>query len=643
VGLTRITRDAVLTAIQEIDSRGVPAGRQASRFDLVYEGRHYPPKYVVGLAHKYATGQELSPQEYSGGAQTNSVLTRLGFDVIERSPPRRKPEDLNFPSQSEPTNEPRLTSREPVQSTPSPTRTNRVQHREGCSECKYVIEEMLRSIYGKVKREHKIEISTSLDAYRGESYFGDLEKVWQVLAKYRGFTGFARNRTLQNCDYFVPDPGFVLETDESQHFTMARSLALTTYPLSLKVGFDRDRWNSYCKELNRKDPNPPDRDESRAWTDTLRDFLPRIRPGMEPTVRVRMGTVAWCQLDPEDEADIAQFRALLAMELPPRLPRATKTGESFEPDPLITLNGGGETPVSDSLDGRERLDLKKLRAQVLVGSGARIARIVLAGRLAQSWRVLRSSKNARELLRKTAQIWPEDHPVEYLVSFGGFLRFKWPFPTTQSRDGISWDALVTAASAEARTCLDDAVMTALGRYAKYVTIGIDSRSVEDDLSMPHAELVGLFSVDGSEEHWTGKTKPVPSQKEGLIEAPVQSHFQIVGGQHVVILGCHDLNLFSPRVYANSGERKRAELDLIRRKLIEWKPTTILQHPHYTDTSQTWAPAWSGAKALAGEALRAAVGGVRYARSETQLPRRPLKTVLRATAFGPVLDFVLDIG
>jgi hypothetical protein len=45
-------------------------------------GRSYPPKYVVSLAVKNATGTELEPSAFIGGEPTNSTLRSLGFEVV---------------------------------------------------------------------------------------------------------------------------------------------------------------------------------------------------------------------------------------------------------------------------------------------------------------------------------------------------------------------------------------------------------------------------------------------------------------------------------------------------------------------------------------------------------------------------------
>jgi hypothetical protein len=59
---------------------------QPTKYELVHDGKRYPPKAVVGLSFKHFRGQILGPEEFSGGeapGQANYVLRRLGFTVSE--------------------------------------------------------------------------------------------------------------------------------------------------------------------------------------------------------------------------------------------------------------------------------------------------------------------------------------------------------------------------------------------------------------------------------------------------------------------------------------------------------------------------------------------------------------------------------
>ncbi len=76
-----IKREHVLQAINDIRTGGVPKKREPTKFNLVYEGRLYPPKFALSLAAKYATGEELPASVFSGGEEANGFLVGLGFDI----------------------------------------------------------------------------------------------------------------------------------------------------------------------------------------------------------------------------------------------------------------------------------------------------------------------------------------------------------------------------------------------------------------------------------------------------------------------------------------------------------------------------------------------------------------------------------
>ena len=80
-----ITREHVLKALREIDINGVPKGRDSRKFILLYEGKAFPPKYVVSLANKYANDIELDSSTFSGGKETNKFLMNLEFEILDKS------------------------------------------------------------------------------------------------------------------------------------------------------------------------------------------------------------------------------------------------------------------------------------------------------------------------------------------------------------------------------------------------------------------------------------------------------------------------------------------------------------------------------------------------------------------------------
>lgn len=81
-----ITKQHILSAIREIDGKGVPFRRNYRSLFLTYKGKRYPPKYLISLANKYANNEELDPNNFSSGDQTVRFLLSRGFIVEELHP-----------------------------------------------------------------------------------------------------------------------------------------------------------------------------------------------------------------------------------------------------------------------------------------------------------------------------------------------------------------------------------------------------------------------------------------------------------------------------------------------------------------------------------------------------------------------------
>ena len=81
-----VTKEHVRLALEEIDREGVPEEAKSTGYDLFYEGKRYPPKLVVSLAVKHATGELSERSTFSGGEASPSfhLLRNLGFDVREK-------------------------------------------------------------------------------------------------------------------------------------------------------------------------------------------------------------------------------------------------------------------------------------------------------------------------------------------------------------------------------------------------------------------------------------------------------------------------------------------------------------------------------------------------------------------------------
>jgi len=183
-------------------------------------------------------------------------------------------------------------------------------HNERCKECKKRMFELLSKSYGEVKQDYNLHLSNKLDSFKDNLQYTNLQKIFTSLKNHRGFQNFVKAKNLPNVDFFIVNPGFIVEFDESQHFTKPREIALKNYPTDLKLGFDKQKWIKHCENLHKKDNDPPYRDEQRAWYDTMRDFAPFILNFM-PTIRLFAKDHVWCSFDPENSEDIKKFKTII--------------------------------------------------------------------------------------------------------------------------------------------------------------------------------------------------------------------------------------------------------------------------------------------------------------------------------------------
>ena len=188
-------------------------------------------------------------------------------------------------------------------------------HSAHCRACKERVRELLTAIYGVCAVNHEFPWSALPRDYADTGIGGLLDRIQLELGNFRGHRDFVKSALVPPCDYYVSDPPFIVEFDESQHFSRPRLIALALYPEELHLGFSLRRWQYLCREINATDDQPFDRDERRAWYDTLRDLVPTVH-GFAPTVRLYAGAYPWCSLDATCAADRQQFSALLERRFP---------------------------------------------------------------------------------------------------------------------------------------------------------------------------------------------------------------------------------------------------------------------------------------------------------------------------------------
>ena len=78
-----IDRNAIIKAIDKINIDGVPDKRKAKMYNLKYNDKLYPPKYLISVANEIINGKEMLSSEFSGGKETNTFLEKLGFEIIK--------------------------------------------------------------------------------------------------------------------------------------------------------------------------------------------------------------------------------------------------------------------------------------------------------------------------------------------------------------------------------------------------------------------------------------------------------------------------------------------------------------------------------------------------------------------------------
>ncbi len=224
------------------------------------------------------------------------------------------------------------------------------------------------------------------------------------------------------------------------------------------------------------------------------------------------------------------------------------------------------------------------------------ARIILA----REWEG--KPQEVREILVNVCESWESDSKVHFILTCGGFVQFKWPENLKDDEIGnptepkaIAVEKLATAAQKTLEKILDQELMSNLKQRADYITIGIDSFKVTDSAQKtknPHIELVFLIDLRNSKYYWTGKSYPNTDQKKNLVRiSNLDSHFvNLENLGKIMVLGCHDLNFFHPRVTSEKRELSewRRSLNSAFRNLAQkHKPVYVLHHPHVTVQTTTW--------------------------------------------------------
>ncbi len=247
-------------------------------------------------------------------------------------------------------------------------------------------------------------------------------------------------------------------------------------------------------------------------------------------------------------------------------------------------------------------------------------------------------QSAEQSLLLALKQWPKGTRSTFLMTPGGFLTVQ---AATNVFRKTGWESQPVDL-ARAKNLAEEAIKTTLTQEfyraaqskIRYLTLGVDVVT-DTTFKTPHAELVAVVDIQQRKiVHWTGKSYPHSKQEHTLVhETNLNSHLFTTDTQDkVLILGCHDLNLFSPRAFHNQSPGS------MRRRRTEAMETTvaphpdirfILQHPHGTDTPNIWRGAWSAIQRKFPH-LTAWASAVGYFNFNGGKPRQPLARVLTQT-------------
>ncbi|MBU3154626.1 hypothetical protein LL037_16590 [Clostridium estertheticum] len=260
-----ITRENVIKAIEIFHAENTEYPSSKSTF-LIYNGKKLPAKHIRGMAYKVAYGKEISKNDFGGGMETMRFFERLGFEIF-------------YTGKSEHIDKKSVIKQKQSKQTIGAVQAQLIMNAKQASAdkikipAKAVIEQknalqlLLNRIFnGDIVCEKTFPWLKAPDIIEG-----DYENLYKSISEYRGDKAFAKRNVQLRCDFVCESEKLIIEYDERQHFSQARKVSLLSYP-DISVYFDRQLWIQACKDINAKDGQPVNRDEVRAYYDSIRDI-----------------------------------------------------------------------------------------------------------------------------------------------------------------------------------------------------------------------------------------------------------------------------------------------------------------------------------------------------------------------------------
>ena len=80
MAIPKLTKESIDEAISYIDEQGVPSQHQSKVYQLVVDGKKYPPKYVIAVANYLTNNEEIDTQKYSA-KDAKSYFESHGYQI----------------------------------------------------------------------------------------------------------------------------------------------------------------------------------------------------------------------------------------------------------------------------------------------------------------------------------------------------------------------------------------------------------------------------------------------------------------------------------------------------------------------------------------------------------------------------------
>ena len=85
MAIPKVTEEHIRQALDYIDQNGVPEKNRSTKYALVDDnGKRYPPKYVIAVAHYLATGEAINTEAYNA-VEAKNYLINKGFNIDMRT------------------------------------------------------------------------------------------------------------------------------------------------------------------------------------------------------------------------------------------------------------------------------------------------------------------------------------------------------------------------------------------------------------------------------------------------------------------------------------------------------------------------------------------------------------------------------